>query len=64
LENVRKATQTHEKLSEEDKKDVTSKITALRDRIDEEPKTRGWKMRSQIGERKKWYRDVDELLRE
>ncbi len=64
LENVRKATQTHEKLSEEDRNDVTSKITALRGRIDKEPKTRGWKMRSQIGERKKWYRDVDELLRE
>ena len=64
LENVRKATQTLEKLSEEDRKDVDSKITALRGRIDEEPKTRGWKMRSQIGERRKWYRDVDEVVRE
>ncbi|MGD0548968.1 MAG: hypothetical protein ABSA81_00305 [Candidatus Bathyarchaeia archaeon] len=64
LENVRKAVQTYEKLSEEDKKDVSSKITALRARIDNEPKTRGWKIRSQIGERRKWYRDVDELLRE
>jgi len=64
LENVRKATQTHEKLSEEDRNDVASKITALRGRIDEEPKTRGWKFRSQIGEKRKWYRDVDELVRE
>jgi len=64
LENVRTTTQTLEKLSEEDKTDVTSKITALRDRIDKEPKTRGWKIRSQIGEKRKWYRDVDELVRE
>lgn len=64
LENVRKAVQTLEKLSEEDKKDVSSKITALRARMDNEPKTRGWKIRSQIGEKRKWYRDVDELLRE
>jgi hypothetical protein len=64
LENVGKIAQNLEKLSEEDKKDVTSKITTLRSRIDSEPKTRGWKIRSQIGERKKWYRDVDELLRE
>jgi len=64
LENVGKITQTLEKLSEEDKKDVISKITALRARIDGEPKTRGWKIRSQIGERRKWYRDVDELVRE
>ena len=64
LENVAKTAQDFEKLTDEDKKDVNSKITALRSRIDGEPKTRGWKMRSQIGERKKWYRDVDELLRE
>jgi hypothetical protein len=64
LENVRKTTQTLDKLSQEDRKDVGSKITALRVRIDAEPKTRGWKVRSQIGEKRKWYRDVDELLRE
>lgn len=64
LENVRKTTQTLEKLSDEDKKDVVSKIAALQSRIDKENKTRGWKIRSQIGERRKWYRDVDELLRE
>jgi len=64
LENVRKAAQAFDKLSEEDKKDVDSKITALRVRIDNEPKTRGWKIRSQIGEKRKWYRDVDELVRD
>ena len=64
LEKVGNIAQTFEKLSEEDKKDVNSKITALRTRIDSEPKTRGWKIRSQIGERRKWYRDVDEFLRE
>jgi len=63
LENVRKAAQAFDKLSEEDKKDVDSKITALETRIEREPKTSGWKFRSQIGERKKWYRDVDELVR-
>jgi hypothetical protein len=64
LENIQKIAQGHEKLSEADKKDVSSKITTLRARIDEEPKTRGWKIRSQIGEKRKWYRDVDELIRE
>jgi len=64
LENVGKMAQTLEKLSEEDEKDVNMKIKALRARIENEPKTRGWKIRSQIGERRKWYRDVDELLRE
>jgi hypothetical protein len=63
LEKVKDATQTLEKLSEEDKKDVVSKIAALRTRIDNEAKTRGWKIRAQIGEKRKWYRDVDELVR-
>ena len=64
LEKVRNAAQANQKLSEEDKKDVDAKITALRSRIDEEPKSRGWKIRAQIGEKRKWYRDVDELVRE
>lgn len=64
LENVRRGVQTFVKLTEEDKKDVSSKITSLLTRIDEEPKTSGWKFRSKIGEKKKWYRDVDEFLRE
>jgi len=64
LENVRRAAEAVEKLPDDDRKDVVSKITTLRGRIDQEPKTRGWKMRSQIGERRKWYRDVDELVRE
>ena len=64
LEKVKGTAQTLDKLSDEDKKNVDSKIVALRTRIDNEPKTRGWKMRSQIGEKRKWYRDVDEVLRE
>jgi hypothetical protein len=64
LEKVKEAAQTVKKLSEEAKQDVDSKIAALRASIDKESKTHGWKIRAQIGEKRKWYRDVDELLRE
>jgi len=64
LQNVRNAAQENRKLSAEDKEDVDGKVTALLTRIDEEPKSRGWKIRSQIGEKRKWYRDVDEFVRE
>jgi hypothetical protein len=64
LEKVRTAAQTNQKLSEEDKKDVDAKITAIRARIDAESKSRGWRMRAAIGEKRQWYRDVDELVRE
>jgi hypothetical protein len=63
LDKVNESAQTLEKLSQEDKIDVDSKIAALRAIIDKEPKTRGWKIRAQIGEKRKWYRDVDELVR-
>jgi hypothetical protein len=63
LEKVKQSLNTLERLSSEDKEDVNSKIAALRTRMDTEPKTRGWKLRAQIGEKRKWYRDVDELLR-
>jgi len=64
LETVGKAAETNQKLSDEDRHDIESKLTLLRKRIDDEPKSRGWKMRSRIGEKRKWYRDVDELVRD
>lgn len=63
LDKVKQAAQSLEKLADEDKKNVEAKIAALRGRIEDEPKTRGWKIRGQIGEKRKWYRDVDEYLR-
>lgn len=64
LDRVQRAAQSLEKLSSEDKTDVDSKVKKLRTRMDEEPKSRGWKLRAQIGDKKKWYRDVEELTRE
>lgn len=49
------------KLLDEDRKDVLGKIDRLLTRVDIEPKSSGWKMRAKIGEKKKWYRDVEEL---
>jgi len=42
---------------------VRTRIHALQQRIEAEPKTLGWKARARIGERLKWYRDVEELAR-
>ena len=64
LERVQKSAQSREKLTDEDKSDVETKIKTLRDRIDQEPKSRGWKWRAQIGDKKKWYKDVEELTRD
>jgi hypothetical protein len=42
-------------LSEEDKQRIAGRIRELQERIEHEPKSLAWKMRSKIGERKRWY---------
>jgi hypothetical protein len=39
---------------------VNVRITELETLIEEEPKTRGWKLRARIGPRVKWYQEVAE----
>lgn len=50
-------------LSEGDREDVKRKICTIMDYIEREPKSLKWKMRSKLGERVKWWRDVEELHR-
>ncbi len=53
----------YQDLSEEDRRVVHGRIQELQERIDAEPKTLRWKARAQVGERVKWYKDVEELER-
>ena len=39
---------------------VNERITEIEKMIEEEPKTRGWKLRARIGARVKWYQEVAE----
>ena len=48
-------------LSTEEKGRITDRIQELQARIEQEPKTFGWKMRSKIGERKRWYELPEEV---
>jgi hypothetical protein len=50
-------------ISEEDARDVTSKVAELLHRIDAEPKTSRWVKRMKEGLNKKWWRDVEEVSR-
>jgi hypothetical protein len=42
-------------LTQESKERVTERVRTLLGRIEEEPKSFGWKMRAKIGDRKRWY---------
>jgi hypothetical protein len=55
--------ETYERLSAEDRAVVRARIQELGQRIRSEPKTLRWKARARIGERVKWYKDVEELAR-
>jgi hypothetical protein len=50
---------TYNQLSNDDKKEIGNKIDGILSYIDKEPKSLLWKMRSIVGERKKWYRVVE-----
>ncbi len=50
-------------LSEEDRQVVAQRIAQLLERIAAEPKSTRWKLRGLIGERVRWYKNVEELER-
>ncbi len=49
-------------LTDEDRQVVRQRIIELQEAIQRQPKSVKWKLRSRIGERVKWYKDVEELM--
>jgi hypothetical protein len=52
------------RLDAEARDKLDSQLDALRARIEAEPKSLGWKMRSRIGERRQWYLEPEEIAHE
>ncbi len=50
-------------IEEYDKENVNEKIDKIKKAIESEPKSLKWRMRAKIGPRKKWYREVEEVVR-
>jgi hypothetical protein len=48
------------KLSEEDGKLMKERVNKLVEMIEKQPKSMGWKMRSRMGTKQKWYTEVEE----
>lgn len=59
LKGLHKAASEMTELNDTEKSDTTSKISKLLEVIENEPKTTGWKMRSTIGTKKRWYEPVE-----
>ncbi|MHA1754058.1 MAG: hypothetical protein ACTSYR_00885 [Candidatus Odinarchaeia archaeon] len=66
LEKVRKFIEKYTAegiFTEEHKKTILERTTELREAIDKEKKSFGWKMRARIGTKKLWYNPVGEVER-
>jgi hypothetical protein len=61
LEKVRQIAGTYTQLSEADKAAVSGQVDKALARIEAEPKPLPWKLRARVGDRIKWYKDVDEV---
>jgi len=50
-------------IDKEGKEEIAQKIAKIQSRIESEPKSVKWKMRSLVGEKVRWYRHVEEVFR-
>jgi hypothetical protein len=63
LQKVHEYANASSLLAGEDKAAVLKRVDELKAAIDAQPKSTKWKMRSRIGPKKKWYNDVETVVR-
>lgn len=61
LQKVQSLAQGYAQLTEEQKAHVAKQVDDALRRIEREPKSMAWRLRDRVGDRVKWYKDVDEV---
>jgi len=61
LEKVKQMAGHYSQLSDDEQARVVTQVDKSLTRIEAEPKSRGWKLRARVGDRVKWYKEVDEV---
>jgi hypothetical protein len=61
LDKVRQLAQGYSQLTAEQKLHVEEKVQAALARLEAEPKSMAWRLRARVGDRVKWYKEVDEV---
>lgn len=61
LEKVKQLAGHYPQLTTEQKNKVESQVDATIARLNSEPKPLAWRLRERVGDRVKWYKDVDEV---
>lgn len=61
LDKVKQLAHHYTQLTDDQKNKVTSQVDAILKRLNDEPKPLAWRIRDRVGDRVKWYKDVDEV---
>lgn len=61
LDKVRQMAEHYDDLSPDETQRVAAKVSSALERIATEQKSTGWKLRAKVGDRKRWYREVNEI---
>jgi len=61
LDKVGQLSQGYSQLTADQKDKVDSQVKTALARIEQEPKSLAWRLRARVGDRVKWYNDVDEV---
>ena len=61
LDKVKQLAHGYSQLTPEQKSKVESQINEILARLNNEPKPLAWRLRDRVGDRVKWYKDVDEV---
>jgi len=61
LDKVQKLAMQYEQLTTTQKDKIESQVKTALERLENEPKPLAWKLRARVGDRVKWYKDVDEV---
>ncbi len=61
LNKVKQLAQAYPQLAADQKARVGAQVDAALQRLDAEPKPMAWRLRDRVGDRVKWYKDVDEV---
>jgi len=61
LNKVRLLAQGYDQLTSEQKAMIETQVNGALARIEAEPKALPWRLRARVGDRVKWYKDVDEV---
>jgi hypothetical protein len=61
LDKVQRLAYSYDQLTPEQKVKVEEQVKSILARLEAEPKPLAWKVRARVGDRVKWYKDVDEV---